>query len=253
MCLGVGVPCFATDETTAEPPPASRECTLLVTLSNEPFANETDIPQIALTFDARIAVRAVVEDAPQGACGLAPGERAVFLIHSPSRTFGGYSFEGRRVFLTLEPADPETGRQWTLVDLESPFVDEVLGPHTFAVLVEDIERSVEWYSRAFALVRGDQSKAADGSWEIVNLLSPDLAVEIIRDNRAIGADRALGFFKVGFAVPDVDLVANRVESATGERPHVVESPAHGIRILQLRDPDGNRIQLSSPLDPPEEP
>lgn len=117
LCLGAAAPGLAIAGTPAEPPPASRGCTLLVTLSNEPFVDETDIPEIALTFDAR----------------------------------------------------------------------------------------------------------------------------------ATASDRSLGFFKVGFAVPDVDLVANRVESTTGERPRVVEGAAHGIRILQLRDPDGNRIQFASPL------
>ena len=53
---------------------------------------------------------------------------------------------------------------------------------------------------------------------------------------------------MGFGVADVEAVADSVGQATGERPRVVESPRHGIRIVQIRDPDGNRIQLHSPLN-----
>lgn len=248
--LGVGSPGFATDENRVEPAAA---CKLLVTLSNEPFVDESGIREIALTFDARIALRAVVEHVVEGGCDLVPGGRVVFLIHSPSLTFRGAPVEGRRVYFTLQSADPASGREWTLAEVEYPFVDELPAPGFFALLVEDLERSAAWYSRAFALVPGRRSRADDGSWEILNLSRPGLAVEIIRDDRAAAAGRALGFFKVGFAVPDVDRVAARVESATGERPRVVESADFGLRILQLRDPEGNRIQLTSPLEAPREP
>ena len=94
----------------------------------------------------------------------------------------------------------------------------------------------------------DDSQADDGAWRIVNLSNEHLFVEIIRDDRAADVDRAQGFFKVGFRVPDVEVVGDRVERATGERPRVIDVARHGVRILQLRDPDGNIIQLSSKLD-----
>ena len=74
---------------------------------------------------------------------------------------------------------------------------------------------------------------------------------MIRDNRAGAANRPRGFVKVGFRVPDVGAVADRVEAALGERPRVVEFEAHGVRILQLSDPEGNKIQLTSPMPKPE--
>ena len=73
-------------------------------------------------------------------------------------------------------------------------------------------------------------------------------VEIIRDDRAQEVDRARGFRKVGFQVPDVEAVADRVERATGDRPRVIDFARFGVRIVQLRDPDGSIIQLSSPLE-----
>jgi len=79
------------------------------------------------------------------------------------------------------------------------------------------------------------------------LINEDLSVQIIRDSRSESVDRARGFFKFGFRVPDVDAIASRVETATGERPSIVDFSKHGIRILQLRDPEGNVIQLTSLL------
>ena len=49
-----------------------------------------------------------------------------------------------------------------------------------------------------------------------NLRNNKLFVEIIRDDRAQKVERARGFRKVGFFVPDVEMVADRVAQATGE-------------------------------------
>lgn len=132
---------------------------------------------------------------------------------------------------------------------ESPRVwAPVIGaPQYFAVFVADAEKSAQWYRRAFGLRELDRSTADDGSWEIVNLTSDHLSVEIIRDNRATQVVRARGFFKVGFHVPDVEVVADVVGRETGERPRVLDFARHGVRIVQIRDPDGNIIQLFSRL------
>jgi predicted enzyme related to lactoylglutathione lyase len=84
----------------------------------------------------------------------------------------------------------------------------------------------------------------------LNLSNDALFVEIIRDDRAREVDRPRGFFKVGFRVPDVDVVADRVERATGARPEPLNFSRYRVRILQLRDPEGNILQLSSKLPGP---
>ena len=133
-------------------------------------------------------------------------------------------------------------------DSSDVWVAGMRAPQYFAALVKNVDESAEWYRRAFGLHELDRSEADDGSWRIVNLSNEELSVEIIRDDRAQDVDRSRGFFKVGFRVPDVELVADRVERATEERPRVVDDAAHGVRIVQLRDPDGNLIQLSSLLE-----
>ena len=128
-------------------------------------------------------------------------------------------------------------------------LDEIDGPQYFAVWVEDVDRSVEWYSEVFGVEKAGGSRAEDGAWRIENLRNARLFIEIIRDNRAEAVDFARGFGKVGFFVPDIEAVADRVAAATGERPRVLDFEEFGVRILQLRDPDGNIIQLFSGIAP----
>lgn len=132
-------------------------------------------------------------------------------------------------------------------DSTSAIVPTVGGTQYFAVLVSDADRSAQWYRTTFGLREIDRSAAEDGSWQIVNVASDRLFVEIIRDNRTLAATRARGFFKVGFRVPDVEIVADVLARTSGERPRVLDFPRHGLRIVQIRDPDGNVIQLFSQL------
>lgn len=145
------------------------------------------------------------------------------------------------IALTLPPASRASA-----ADPPDPWVTGITAPQHFAVVVADVDRSAAWYRDVFGLRVLGGSAAEDGSWRIENLGSASLLVEVIRDDRAQEVDRARGFRKVGFQVPDVAAVADRVERATGERPRVLDVVELGIRILQIRDPDGNVVQLSSP-------
>lgn len=126
-------------------------------------------------------------------------------------------------------------------------VKEIHSPFYFALYVEDVDLSVEWYGSTLGLEPLGGSAAEDGSWRIENLGNERLRVEIIRDQRAQGVDRALGFRKVGFYVPDVEQVAERIEKEN--RPRIVDFEALGQRIIQLKDPEGNVVQLQSPMKP----
>jgi predicted enzyme related to lactoylglutathione lyase len=120
-------------------------------------------------------------------------------------------------------------------------------PYYFAVSVEDLDRAAVWYEKTFDLTRLDDTTADDERWRIVNLRSDELFVEIIFARRDGEAGRNRGIAKVGFSVADVEAVADRVAKRTGERPEIVTSKQHRIHILQLRDPEGNVIQLSSAI------
>jgi ketosteroid isomerase-like protein/catechol 2,3-dioxygenase-like lactoylglutathione lyase family enzyme len=147
------------------------------------------------------------------------------------------------VLSTLLLADGGAAR-----DVTTPWVDSVGTPQYFAVRVADMDQSITWYRLALGLRQLDDTSADDGSWRMVNLSNDALSVELIRDDRDSSAERPRGFAKVGFQVSDVESIADRVAHTTGKRPRVVDFPPHGIRILQIRDPDGNTLQFSSPLE-----
>lgn len=60
------------------------------------------------------------------------------------------------------------------------WVEDLRVPQYFAVLVEDVDRSVGWYRTAFGLDELGGSVAEDRSWRIENLGDDRLLVEIIR-------------------------------------------------------------------------
>ena len=132
-------------------------------------------------------------------------------------------------------------------DSSDVWVKTIGAPQYFAVWVEDVDKSVAWYRAVFGLRQLGGSEADDQSWRIENLGNDQLFVEIVHDERAVEISFARGFAKVGFHTPDVEAVADRVARATGERPRVLDFARFGVRIVQLRDPDGNIIQLHSPL------
>jgi len=129
-----------------------------------------------------------------------------------------------------------------------PWTRNIGLPYYVAVSVADVDRAAAWYRSAFGLETLDDTKADDGSWRIVNLANARLFVEIIHDRADRPVERARGIAKVGFGVDDVAAVADRVAKATGTRPRIHEDARHGLRFLQVRDPDGNILQLASRLE-----
>lgn len=122
---------------------------------------------------------------------------------------------------------------------------DVDSPQYFAVRVGDLAEAVAWYADVFGLDEVGGSEAEDGTWEIMNLRNESLFVEIVRDDRAEEVDRYRGFYKVGFFVSDVRIIADRIEASGHDRPRVLEFDRFGVRIVQLTDPDGNIVQLFS--------
>ncbi|NNF04961.1 MAG: VOC family protein [Rhodothermales bacterium] len=124
-----------------------------------------------------------------------------------------------------------------------PWVPHIEGRQFVAVITADIDTSAAWYSVVLGLGELDRWTSDDKRIRIINLRNDALFVELIELPDASVADRARGYFKVGFEVPDIDLVADRAGAATGERPRVIESPQHEIRFIQIRDPDDNVLQI----------
>lgn len=110
-------------DTPDSPRPAT--CTVLATFYNDPFENEKDVPTFPITYDPMFAIHAVIDKMIAGDCPFASQARVIFVIHSPSLTFGGYWYDAKQFFLTIEPYDGpgddgETQRRWTLIGLDWP-------------------------------------------------------------------------------------------------------------------------------------
>ena len=94
----------------------------------------------------------------------------------------------------------------------APWVEEVSAPYFFAVVVQDVDRSVEWYRTTFGGEVKSDNTAEDGTWRIVDLRGEHVSVEIIRDDRGAPdppEPAHFGIAKVGFSVPDVAALAER--------------------------------------------
>ena len=118
----------------------------------------------------------------------------------------------------------------------------------FAVIVSDIEASAEWYGQTFGLT--EQSRAsATGKFEIVNLGKPGMFVELLQiataNSRPDG--RTEGLFKAGLLVDDLHAFVTGLPS-TEAAPEIVSDQRNQLLLIQLRDPDGNVIQVMELLD-----
>lgn len=137
-------------------------------------------------------------------------------------------------------------------DAPSPWIEKVGSGQYFAVIVSDLEHSEEWYSSVLGLSTIDRLQAEDDSYRIVVLQNDRFIVELLQLADAVDVERAMTFFKVGFDVPDAEELADRVEERTGVRPRVLTFERQGVRLIQIRDPDGNIIQPMERLRPTNE-
>lgn len=101
--------------------------------------------------------------------------------------------------------------------------------------VSDVARAENWYARVFG--RAPDARPMDGliEWH----LAPGFGVQVFAD-----PERA-GHSTVVLEVADLDAQAERLLASGIE--HQGPQPGGGARILQLQDPDGNRVVLASPL------
>lgn len=137
--------------------------------------------------------------------------------------------------LTIISATP------TYADLEGSY---------FAVIVSDIEASQQWYESTLGL-KPTSTLSEDGRYIIVNLQKPGLFVELLELQSAHERPehRFEGAFKVGILVSDLEkFVASLPDSVT--KPEVINDQTNKLRLVQLRDPDGNIVQVMELSDTP---
>jgi hypothetical protein len=116
-----------------------------------------------------------------------------------------------------------------------------------AVIVNDIDESAQWYESTFELVPGERISES-GRYEIVNLWKPGLFVELLQltaaDERP---DYVKGLFKAGILTSDLEEFAALLPESV-PKPQILSDTTNGLLLMQLRDPDGNIIQIMELLD-----
>ena len=116
-----------------------------------------------------------------------------------------------------------------------------------AVIVNDIDESAEWYESTFDLLPGERLSES-GRYEIVNLRKPGLFIELLQltaaDERP---DYVKGLFKAGILTSDLKEFAALLPESV-PKPQIISDTTNGLLLMQLRDPDGNIIQIMQLLE-----
>lgn len=111
-----------------------------------------------------------------------------------------------------------------------------------AMVVEEMEKTAQFYEKAFEMKRVRQSDTAIGlSDGVVSL------VIIHPSNINMKGDDRRGLHHLGFLVEDVEKESNRVTSA-GAKLHgaIIDSKAGSEREHKFKDPNGQIFDLTTP-------
>ncbi|NNL93608.1 MAG: VOC family protein [Saprospiraceae bacterium] len=123
-----------------------------------------------------------------------------------------------------------------------------------ALIVNDIDVSVNWYSEVFSLTVLNKVNLEDRGIKQVNLKGENMHIELIELTSAVAQNEILkdypnktkieGIFKVGYYVSKFDeWVDSLIELDVNFNGDFVKDNLSGKRMLVVFDPDGNRIQF----------
>ncbi len=129
-----------------------------------------------------------------------------------------------------------------------------INPFFSAIIVQNIETSVNWYSEILSYEVFNQTENEEFGIKQANLTRNNALLELIELNSAISQKTVLkdqpknarisGFFKLGFEVSNFDEWIQFLNKKKVElQGNVVIDPNSKKRMVIILDPDGNRIQL----------
>ena len=113
----------------------------------------------------------------------------------------------------------------------------------FAVIVNDVEASRNWYQTVLGLEQVSRSTERD-RYDIINMAGPGLFVELLELSAAATrpGGQIEGPFKVGMLVDDLTAFAAALPS-TASDANIIYDQKNEVLILQLKDPDNNTVQV----------
>ena len=124
----------------------------------------------------------------------------------------------------------------------------------FAIIVSDIEVSMDWYERTLGFEEINFRALDERGFKQANLHNGRVNLELIELVAAVNPARAipdfndrtklLGLFKVGYTIDDFDQFLEDLAVVDSDAlGAVVLDPLRDRRMLILKDPDGNRVQI----------
>ena len=117
-----------------------------------------------------------------------------------------------------------------------------------SLTVKDLPKSLAWYCDVMGFTI-DRKMEREGKLRAVALKAGDVQLSINQDDGAKGWDRVKG---EGFSLrittdQSVDEIAKRIKELGGTLDSEPADMPWGVRMFRLRDPDGFKISISSPL------
>ena len=123
-----------------------------------------------------------------------------------------------------------------------------------ALIVEDIDSSLMWYTKMLGFKITDKRELPEIGLKQSNLEHGNAQIELIELNSALkpkevipdhnSKTRLIGLFKIGFLVSEFDkLIDHLKENNVKFHGTVVINEATGKRMVIIKDPDENRIQI----------
>jgi glyoxylase I family protein len=131
-------------------------------------------------------------------------------------------------------------------------------PFFSAVIVQDMDASIDWYEGVLEFSVASRTDNEERGLRQANLVNSETVIELIEISSSIGIDeiQALkpntryvqGFFKFGLIVDDFDGWEQRLKQKGVEfRGESMYDSLTQRSMMIILDPDGNRIQLFSPV------
>ncbi len=123
-----------------------------------------------------------------------------------------------------------------------------------ALIVTDMKTSAQWYQEVLGFHILNETENAERGFSIKNLKHGEVHLELIEIRGTISpsalledqpkGSRLAGFFKFGMKVSGFDAWMSHLQSKEANfHGDVVTDPVSEKRMVIVKDPDGNRIQL----------
>ncbi len=123
-----------------------------------------------------------------------------------------------------------------------------------ALIVNDIEQSLDWYSGILGFEIHNKTVDKDRGFKLANLKRENNSLELIELDAAQDPKKAIpnyhkktrlvGIFKFGYKTSHFDSwISHLQKNKVKWQGQVVTDPVSGKRMLIILDPDGNRVQL----------